>query len=404
MKGVSMPNISDLNRPMPLMGLVNLARHAFTGADLTPIAQQLAARFEYRNNDASALMDLATIHFLMHQADAALEFQHTAMELSARYHFASSPEHPSMKVLAIHGDGDLMDNLPVEFLLIGSESIGMDAHYTALGDALPDDLERYNMVLVAVGESDRNKPLLKQLNAQLQDCPIPIINHPQYIMQTTREGAAEALKDCQGVVMPMSTRMTREEVRALMDDEQPHEPFIIRPVESHAGHGLARINSPQNIPAYLAEQAQEPLFYTSDYVDYSSDDGQFRKYRVVLIQGRPFLAHLAISSHWIVHYLNADMVGNGQKCAEEAEAMAHFDEGLGQRHQNAFQAMYEALPLDYLIIDCAETHDGQLLVFEVDTSAIVHDMDPIDVFPYKQPQMRKIFHAFQAMLTESQSI
>jgi hypothetical protein len=28
----------------------------------------------------------------------------------------------------------------------------------------------------------------------------------------------------------------------------------------------------------------------------------------------------------------------------------------------------------------------------------VHDMDPVDLFPYKQPQMRKIFEAFTAML------
>ena len=167
------------------------------------------------------------------------------------------------------------------------------------------------------------------------------------------------------------------------------------------GHGLVRLDNPQSIPAYLAEQAQDSLFYTSPYMDYRSDDGQFRKYRVVLIQGRPFLAHLAISSNWLVHYLNAEMVDNAQKRIEEGEAMQHFDDVFGKKHALAFQAMYEALPLDYLIIDCAETHDGQLLIFEVDTSAIVHDMDPIDIFPYKKLQTRKIFEEFQAMLTDS---
>jgi hypothetical protein len=28
----------------------------------------------------------------------------------------------------------------------------------------------------------------------------------------------------------------------------------------------------------------------------------------------------------------------------------------------------------------------------------VHDMDPTDIFPYKLPQMRKVFDAFAAML------
>ncbi|MDQ6967702.1 MAG: hypothetical protein Q9M14_03360 [Mariprofundaceae bacterium] len=386
---------------IPLMGLVSLARHAISGKDLTPIAQQLVTRFESREHDASALMDLATIHFLMHSPETALEFQRTAMQLQSRYTLASSPSAPTIRLLALHGDGDLMDNLPIEFLLIGSQSIQMDIHYIALGDELPNDLSHYDLLMLAIGESDRNKPLLQQLHQQLQHCPIPIINQAAYIMQTTREDAAEAYKDCPNLMMPMATRISREDVQAMRQGEDTAFPIIIRPVASHAGYGLVRLDSPQDIPAYLAEQAQDTLFYTSSYVDYSSEDGQFRKYRVVLIQGQPFLVHLAISSHWLVHYLNADMVGDSQKCSEEAEAMQHFDEAFAKKHALAFQSMYEALPLDYLIIDCAESDDGQLLIFEVDTSAIVHDMDSMDIFPYKKPQMRKIFEAFQAMLTKT---
>jgi hypothetical protein len=39
-----------------------------------------------------------------------------------------------------------------------------------------------------------------------------------------------------------------------------------------------------------------------------------------------------------------------------------------------------------------------LLIFEADNTAVVHDMDPPDIFPYKLPQMRKVFDAFAAML------
>jgi hypothetical protein len=49
-------------------------------------------------------------------------------------------------------------------------------------------------------------------------------------------------------------------------------------------------------------------------------------------------------------------------------------------------------------VDCAETRDGALLVFEADNTAVVHNMDPPDLFPYKPPQMQKIFAAFVAML------
>ncbi len=29
---------------------------------------------------------------------------------------------------------------------------------------------------------------------------------------------------------------------------------------------------------------------------------------------------------------------------------------------------------------------------------VVHDMDPVDLFPYKAPQMRRVFAAFQDAL------
>jgi hypothetical protein len=38
-------------------------------------------------------------------------------------------------------------------------------------------------------------------------------------------------------------------------------------------------------------------------------------------------------------------------------------------------------------------------VFEADISMVVHDMDSAAIYPYKPPQMRKIFSAFSDMLS-----
>lgn len=80
--------------------------------------------------------------------------------------------------------------------------------------------------------------------------------------------------------------------------------------------------------------------------------------------------------------------------------MEGFDEDFARRHGAAIEAIDRRLGLDYLVIDCAETAAGELLVFEVDTGAVVHSMDPADLFPYKLPAMRKVFDAFRALLAE----
>ena len=53
--------------------------------------------------------------------------------------------------------------------------------------------------------------------------------------------------------------------------------------------------------------------------------------------------------------------------------------------------MVERVGLDYFTIDCAENKRGELLIFEADNTAVVHNMDSPEMFPYKPPQMRADF-------------
>jgi hypothetical protein len=179
-------------------------------------------------------------------------------------------------------------------------------------------------------------------------------------------------------------------------------PIIARPVGSHGGQGLERLSDRAELAIYLQRQPGAD-FFASPFIDYRSADGLYRKSRVALIEGRAFGCHLAISPNWMVHYLNADMAGNANNRAEEARFLTHFDEEFGARHRAAFAAIAERTGLDYAQLDCAETSDGRLLLFEIGTAMIVHAMDPVDVFPYKKPAMEKAFAAFVDMLRRKAS-
>ena len=66
--------------------------------------------------------------------------------------------------------------------------------------------------------------------------------------------------------------------------------------------------------------------------------------------------------------------------------------------------MAARIGLDYFTIDCAENKRGELLIFEADNTAVVHNMDSPELFPYKPPQMRAIFetsHQYQGLLDET---
>jgi glutathione synthase/RimK-type ligase-like ATP-grasp enzyme len=176
-------------------------------------------------------------------------------------------------------------------------------------------------------------------------------------------------------------------------------PIIVRPIDSHAGNGLSKIESLSDLTGYLVQATQEH-FFVSPFIDYRNADGLFRKYRIILIGGVPYVCHMAISTRWMVHYLNADMLTNAGHRAEEAQFMAHFDRDFAVHHAAAFKAIYSQLGLDYVGIDCAQTPDGQLLVFEVDSNMVVHNMDSAEIFPYKKIQMPKLFNAFGQLLAQ----
>jgi hypothetical protein len=108
---------------------------------------------------------------------------------------------------------------------------------------------------------------------------------------------------------------------------------------------------------------------------------------------------MAVAEHWMLHYLNAGMDGDPAKREEEARHFATFDTDFAVRHVAALEGLCERAGLEYFAIDCAETRDGKLLIFEADTAMIVHDMDPPALYPYKGPQMRRVFQAFRAMLS-----
>ena len=83
--------------------------------------------------------------------------------------------------------------------------------------------------------------------------------------------------------------------------------------------------------------------------------------------------------------------------------MQTFDIGFARRHAIALNGIAKRIGLDYFTVDCAETNNGSLLIFEADNTAIVHDMDPPEIFPYKAPQMQRVFDAFADMLEPPRS-
>jgi glutathione synthase/RimK-type ligase-like ATP-grasp enzyme len=391
----------------PLLGLAPLARLAFAGGDLGPLRARLVARIAADPADANALLDLATLLQLGHRRELGLAVQAQALALQRVFRLAPAHGEPGVRVLVLMSPGDLTENNAVEFLVEGSD-VTLELVYVEPGMPLPSALPEHDLVFVAVCEYDRSGPLLAHVGRLLQDWPRPVLNAPARIGALSRDRACALLAGLPGVAMPVTTRIDAATLARVGRGELELDavlaggafPVIVRPIDSHKGQGLARLDDAAAIAGYLAARP-EPAFYLARYVDYRGADGQFRKLRVLLIDGKPFVCHVAISTHWMINYMNAGMAESAVKRAEEAWCMATFDEGFAVRHGPALRAIAGRVGLEYVGFDCAETRDGQLLIFEFDAGMTVHAMDPVELYPYKAPQMRKVFAAFRDLLVRT---
>ncbi len=400
-----MPVLSDACVPPIVRGAADLTTFAYQGNGYEALLQRIESgslNSTKAADEAAQTYDAAIALQLAFRRAEGLDLQDVALVESQLFR-VGRPSPDALRLLALVGPGDLMTNTPLDFLT-NFLNVRLDLLYVIPDRPLPPVIPDHDLAFFAFGEPDPETLLrLRRLFAMW---PRPALNDPRFLPAVERETLSRSLVGVPGVLSPSARAVDRPALEAHLESGDPIEgldapdnpyPCLIRPRASHAGSGLARLQGPADLREYLRFSFAREFFITA-FEDYRGPDGLFRKSRIAFIDRQPYLCHLAISSNWMVHYLNAGMTESPAKRAEEARAMAEFEDGFARRHAAAFNALHARLGFDLYSIDCAEARDGRLLVFEADSAAIIHLMDPPDLFPYKQPQMRKVFAAFGAML------
>ena len=386
------------------LGVAALTRMHVEGNDLRPLWLSLIDKLIDGTIEPGEGLDLSLIAQLLGDKTAGLAIQQQILALHQLFRLKDSPAQPRLRVLALAAATDIGGNTPIEFLLTGS-TIELMTLYVMPDAELPAMLPDHDLAIVIASGSEDGRDALRKIERAAARWPRPLLNAPHRVGHLDRDKLHRVLGDVTGLEIPATVGVSRAQLLAMSCAARaPAEfaselafPMIVRPRGSHAGAGLAKVDDVVALARYLREHQQQE-FFVSRFVDYSSEDGLFRKYRLVFVDGRPYACHLAIADRWDVWYLNAGMSLSADKRLEEENFMHGFDDGFARRHEIALAAIAARIGLDYFTVDCAETKSGSILVFEADNTAIVHDLDSVELFPYKQPQMRKVFDAFAAML------
>lgn len=342
-------------------------------------------------SDVEAHLAIYEVAQLLRRPELALEHQRRAIAL-APVHSTAARDHEDYALLVPCVPGPFTANTPVD-LLFDPARVALHRWYVDPAAAAPP-LPRHDAVFVAAGESTAAQPALRFLDAWLRDHDrAPVINRPAEIARLGRVDFFHTFREAAFCRVARTERLARTAYAA---DGFPM-PHIVRPVDSHGGHGLVRIDDDAGRAAFLAA-CDAAEVYVSQYVDYRSADGFFRKYRILFVDGEPWPFHLAISPDWMVHYYNAPMTEHRWMRDEEHAFLARMGDVFHGALAKALREVARLLPLEYVGIDCAIDRDGKLLLFEADNALIIHLLDDPALFGYKHAYVPRITTAVDAMV------
>lgn len=356
-------------------------------------AYELAIMLDWSFADAH--LALSGLYESLQNAEAATSHRREALSIKRGYEPCPSPAPPIRTILAIAVDGGAQANLPLEFLL-NMHRTAMHVHYVD-PPGMPAVLPSHDVLVNAMEYLESSAAAIEACATIASRSAAPLINDPRNLPRIARTELPHTLRDI-AVQVPVSARIARERLSSVSTegDIVSQLPIVIRPVDTHRGEGLERIDRASGLAAYLQRTAGE-TFVVAPFIDYRGDDGYYRKYRAIFVDGRAFAYHLAISDRWMVHYEGSLMETHPWMRAEE-ERFLREPEAVFPEWDRSFAKIAGAIGLDYFGIDFTKLRDGSTLIFEAGAAMLVHCRDRLDLFAYKYDYVPRIFDAFEAML------
>ncbi|MGA3037620.1 MAG: tetratricopeptide repeat protein [Vulcanimicrobiaceae bacterium] len=382
--------------PEDAVGLTNLASLYLTEGDFA----QARAHFE-----KALAIDEASPK--AHEG-LSLAFERLGDLESARAHRPTVVRAPSALKPFEHA-GAPVKVLLVESLIGGNifahdllRSSAFDVRQVFIEYLEPDmPLPGHDVVWNAIGDAERCAALLDVAPSVFARTDRPVVNRAEVVRLTSRADNAQRLASLDDVVTPRAYSIPRARLVAsgaeIVRELGLAYPILLRSPGFHTGEFFVRVGAESDLAAAVAELPGRDLLLI-EFLDVRNADAKVRKYRVVIVDGKLYPLHAAVSQQWKVHYFTADMAENAAHRDEDAAFLADFGNVIGERPVRALEGVREVLGLDYGGIDFGIDSEGRVVIFEANATMIVPEPDEDERWRYRLPAVQHIYDAVRAML------
>ncbi len=226
--------------------------------------------------------------------------------------------------------------------------------------------------------SQKSLGILSQIVSQYR---LPVINHPDIVKTLSRDVVAKKLSPIPTLIVPKAVRIHPKgiaDIAAAITHNVLHYPLLFRPDIEHGGTNLIRLSAPED----LSQLERFPCdgqhgYYLTEFHDYVSQDGNYRKMRFVIVGDRVIPRHLVVAPQWNVGYDSRNQMMSHTPALIEEEKQ--FIKKLSEQQLQQCLEIKNTLELDYFGIDCHIAPDGRMLLFEATPCILV---GPDTSYPY----------------------
>jgi tetratricopeptide (TPR) repeat protein/glutathione synthase/RimK-type ligase-like ATP-grasp enzyme len=331
---------------------------------------------------------------LLAAGDAAASTRELGRSMVAGWNTPSQPgARLRVGILAAPGGA----NTPTSFIL-DRRRFAVSPLFMLDGLDYPTDriTASYDVLFNAISDPDAAPGALALGDRLVPAFGLPVVNPPSAMPGTVRELMAMRLTGIEGLHVPRTVRVKRLELA--QSTPVPFDgPTLVRPTGSHGGRDTVLAQTTGDVRQAAADLACDEVYLT-EFADFRSDGGLYRKLRLVFVGGQAFPVHLAIGEHWLSHYFRTTMAEMPGWRSEEAAFLGGFEAYLGPAICRALTELQARVGLDFFGVDAAVGPDGRLVVFECNASMLVRHVDRPAMFDYKNAPAERIRSAVGDLL------
>ncbi len=108
------------------------------------------------------------------------------------------------------------------------------------------------------------------------------------------------------------------------------------------------------------DRSTRSALYATEFRDFAGSDGQYRKFRIVMVGDAMFLRQMIVGESWLIHARRRA----ADTRPEELDMFASFKDTHATRLEPIFQEIARRLDLDFFGVDCAIDDAGVVTLFE----------------------------------------